>query len=64
MKSLRKFMDRIKPAFYGGKLSSLRSVYDGFDTFLFTPRDTSGPVGVQVHDSMDSKRTMTSSSWR
>lgn len=59
MKSLRKFMDRIKPAFYGGKLSSLRSVYDGFDTFLFTPRDTSGPVGVQVHDSMDSKRTMT-----
>lgn len=59
MKSLRKFMDRIKPAFYGGKLSSLRSVYDGFDTFLFTPHDTAGTRGVHVHDSMDSKRTMT-----
>ncbi|MDO5396056.1 MAG: NADH:ubiquinone reductase (Na(+)-transporting) subunit B [Bacteroidales bacterium] len=59
MKSLRKLMDRIKPAFYGGKLSSFRSVYDGFDTFLFTPRDTAGARGVHVHDSMDSKRTMT-----
>ena len=59
MKSLRKLMDRVKPAFYGGKLSSFRSVYDGFDTFLFTPHDTAGVNGVHVHDSMDSKRTMT-----
>lgn len=59
MKSLRKLMDNIKPAFYGGKLSSFRSVYDGFDTFLFTPRETAGATGVHVHDGMDSKRTMT-----
>lgn len=53
-------MDRIRPTFSeGGKLHAFRSVYDGIDTFLFTPRDTAGPQGVHVHDSMDSKRTMT-----
>ena len=52
-------MDRIKPSFYGGKLSAFRSVYDGLDTFLYTPRETAGAGGVHVHDSMDSKRTMT-----
>lgn len=51
-------MDKARPAFEpGGKLHALRSVYDGFDTFLFTPRATS-TSGVHIHDSMDSKRTM------
>ena len=58
--ALRKFMDRIRPHFQpGGKLSALHSVYDGLDTFLYTPRQTSGNGAVHVHDSMDSKRTMT-----
>jgi len=32
-------------------------VFDGFETFLYTPRTTSAS-GVHIHDSMDSKRTM------
>lgn len=52
-------MDKVKPTFMpGGKLQAFRSVYDGFDTFLYTPRTTAGPGNVHVHDSMDSKRTM------
>ncbi|MCD8387962.1 MAG: NADH:ubiquinone reductase (Na(+)-transporting) subunit B [Bacteroidales bacterium] len=60
MKFLKRSLDRIKPQFEeGGKLHSLKSVYDGFDTFLFTPNETAKPSGgVQVHDSIDSKRTM------
>lgn len=51
-------MDKARPAFEpDGKLHAFRSVYDGMDTFLFTPRETS-KSGVHIHDSMDSKRTM------
>ena len=58
MKALKKLLDKARPAFEeGGKLHAFRSVYDGFDTFLFTPRETSRS-GVHIHDSMDSKRTM------
>ncbi|MBR3829999.1 MAG: NADH:ubiquinone reductase (Na(+)-transporting) subunit B [Muribaculaceae bacterium] len=58
MKALRKYLDRIKPNFEpGGKLHAFRSVFDGFETFLFTPRTTSRS-GVHIHDSIDSKRTM------
>ena len=58
MKALRKYLDRIKPNFEpGGKLHAFHSVFDGFETFLFTPRDTSRS-GVHIHDSIDSKRTM------
>ncbi|MBR5030385.1 MAG: NADH:ubiquinone reductase (Na(+)-transporting) subunit B [Muribaculaceae bacterium] len=58
MKALRKFMDKIKPHFQeGGKLSKLESVYDGMETFLFTPNTTSRS-GVHIHDSNDMKRTM------
>lgn len=42
----------------GGKLHAFRSVYDGFETFLFTPSSTAGRKGAQIHDSIDSKRTM------
>lgn len=41
----------------GGRLHAFRSVYDGFDTFLFTPETTSRG-GTHIHDAMDSKRTM------
>ena len=58
MKFLRKFMDKIKPNFQeGGKLAKLESVYDGMETFLFTPNTTSRS-GVHIHDSNDMKRTM------
>lgn len=59
MKALRNFIDKIKPTFSeGGKLASLHSVFDGLETFLFVPAKTS-KRGVHIHDSTDSKRTMT-----
>lgn len=41
----------------GGKFAKFQSVFEGIETFLFTP-DTSRKVGVHVHDSIDLKRTM------
>lgn len=60
MKILKRYLDHIRPQFEpGGRLHSLRSVYDGFDTFLFTPSTTSaGNASTHIHDAMDSKRTM------
>ena len=59
MKGLRKYLDKIKPNFMpGGKYSKLQSVFEGFESFLFTPNTTS-VSGVSIHDSNDSKRTMT-----
>lgn len=58
MKLLKKLLDKSRRHFEpGGKLSALHSVYDGFDTFLFTPTATS-KSGVHIHDAVDSKRTM------
>jgi Na+-transporting NADH:ubiquinone oxidoreductase subunit B len=34
-----------------------RSVFDGFETFLFVP-NTTGRTGTHIHDAMDSKRAM------
>lgn len=60
MATIRNFLDRIKPNFQpGGKLHAFNSVYEGFESFLYTPTTTSARTGaVQIHDSMDSKRTM------
>ncbi len=51
--------EKIDPLFAkGGKYEKLWSVYDSFHTFLFVPRHTAGRKGVQVHDSVDSKRVI------
>lgn len=56
--SLRNYLDKIRPNFEeGGKLHAFRSVYDGFDTFLYVPHTTS-KSGVSIHDAIDSKRIM------
>lgn len=58
MKALRNYLNRIKPNFEpDGKLHAFRSVFDGFETFLYTPNTTS-TSGVNIHDSLDSKRVM------
>lgn len=58
MSKLRRLIDKARPAFQpGGKLHAFQSVFDGFDTFLFTPRTTSAS-GVHIHDAVDSKRVM------
>ena len=59
MDSLRKKIDKIRPHFMeGGKYSKLRSVFEGFESFLFVP-DKVTFKGAHVRDSMDLKRTMT-----
>ncbi|MBS7362858.1 MAG: NADH:ubiquinone reductase (Na(+)-transporting) subunit B [Paludibacteraceae bacterium] len=58
MKALRNFLDKVKPNFEeGGKLSAFRSVFDGFETFLFVP-NTVSKSGTHIHDTIDSKRVM------
>ena len=58
MKILRDYLDKVKPNFEeGGKLHAFRSVFDGFETFLFVPRETS-QSGVNIHSGIDSKRIM------
>ena len=59
MKALRHYLNRIKPHFEeGGKLQAFRSVFDGMETFLFTPSTVAAPSGAQIHDAVDSKRIM------
>lgn len=56
--SLRKYLDKVKPNFEeGGKLHAFRSVFDGFETFLYVPNDTA-KTGAHIHDAIDSKRIM------
>ncbi|MCQ2216901.1 MAG: NADH:ubiquinone reductase (Na(+)-transporting) subunit B [Paludibacteraceae bacterium] len=58
MKALRNFLDKVKPNFEeGGKLAMFRSVFDGFETFLFVP-GTTAKHGTHIHDCIDSKRVM------
>lgn len=58
MKALRKYLNKIKPNFEeGGKLHVFRSVFEGFETFLYVPNDTA-QTGTNIHDAIDSKRIM------
>lgn len=58
MNSIKQYFDKIRPEFEdGGKLHAFRSLYDGFETFLFVPNTTS-KSGASIHDSIDSKRIM------
>ncbi len=58
MKALRNYLDKIKPNFEeGGKYQAFRSVFDGFETFLFVP-NTTAKTGTHIHDAIDSKRIM------
>ena len=58
MSALKNYIDRIRPNFEeGGKLHAFKSLYDGFETFLFVPNTTS-QSGSSIHDAIDSKRIM------
>ena len=58
MHFIKNYLDKIKPNFEpGGKLQAFRSVYDGFETFLYVPNTTSRS-GASIHDAIDSKRIM------
>ena len=58
MSFLRNYLNKIKPNFEkDGKLHAFRSVFDGFETFLYVPNDTA-KSGVHIYDAIDSKRIM------
>ena len=58
MKSIRKYLDKIKPNFEkGGRFQYLGSVLEGFESFLFVPNTTS-KCGAHIHDAIDSKRVI------
>ncbi len=59
MNSLRKTLDKLKPHFTeGGRFAKLRSVFEGFESFMFVP-DKVTFKGSHIRDSIDLKRTMT-----
>ena len=46
MKALRNYLDKIKPNFEeGGKFHAFRSVFDGFETFLYGYARRQHPYG-------------------
>lgn len=58
MSALRNYLNKVKPHFEpDGKLHAIRSVFDGFETFLYVP-NTTARTGVNIHDAIDSKRIM------
>lgn len=58
MKFLRNFLDKQSPKFEkGGKLHMFKSVFSGFETFLFVPNKTTSS-GSHIRDAVDLKRTM------
>lgn len=58
MKALRNLVDSVKPNFAkGGKLEKFHWVFDGLETFLFTPGHAT-TSGAHIRDGIDLKRTM------
>ncbi len=58
MDRLRQYLNKVKPNFEkGGRLHLLKSFFDGMETFLYVPNETS-QAGANVHDPIDSKRIM------
>ena len=55
---MRKFIDKLKPAFEkGGKFGFLHSTFDAFESFLYVP-DTVTRKGSHIRDCVDLKRIM------
>ncbi len=56
---LKKILDNMKPAFSeGGKLSAFGSLFDAAETFFYVPNETAKTYGAQIHDAIDSKRSI------
>ena len=57
--SLKKILDNMKPTFSeGGKLSAFGSLFDAAETFFYVPNETAKPRGAQIHEAIDSKRSI------
>ena len=58
MKFLEELVEKVEPNFEkGGKYEKWFPLFDGFATFLFTPKHTT-KKGVHIRDAVDLKRTM------
>lgn len=58
MKSLRRYIDKVKPHFEkGGKFAKLESTFEAFESFLFVSNKVTSK-GTHVRDANDMKRTM------
>lgn len=58
MKAIKKLFDNARPHFEkGGKYHMFKSVFGGFETFLFVPDHTT-KSGTHIRDYVDLKRTM------
>ena len=56
---LKKILDNMKPTFSeGGKLSAFGPLFDAAETFFYVPNETAKPRGAQIHDAIDSKRSI------
>lgn len=53
---LRKQIDKLKPYTEGNPF--LHTVFDGLETLLYTPKETTHAGGTHIKDGMDLKRTM------
>ena len=61
MSALRNYLDKIKPNFEeGGKLHAFRSVFDGFETFLYIPNNMAGINAITTNDMI---RLLSMASW-
>jgi len=59
MKFLSDALKKLRPQFSkGGKYEKFQYVFEGFDTFLFSPNTVTFNKGVQVRDAIDLKRLM------
>lgn len=58
MKSLRRYLDKIKPHFEkGGKFEKFEATFEAFETFMYVP-DAVTKKGTHIRDANDMKRTM------
>ena len=52
-------LDKMKPTFTEeGKLSAFGSLFDAMETFFYVPNETAKVRGAQIHDAIDSKRSI------
>jgi len=56
MKAIRNIFDNLEPKVKDNKF--LHTVYDGFETFFFAPKETAPSSGAHIRDGIDLKRTM------
>ncbi|MBR1379744.1 MAG: NADH:ubiquinone reductase (Na(+)-transporting) subunit B [Bacteroidaceae bacterium] len=59
MAFIKNMLDKMKPTFTeGGKLSAFGSLFDAMETFFYVPNETAKVRGAQIHDAIDSKRSI------